>query len=208
LSQQVLFFFLPQGIGEPMNVAETFTFTLDELNEEEEEEEIEDENEESDKKKEIEEEKENLEEKEEEMNEEKEMITLKDFARLDTMVTVIDAYNFLPNLKSLKTLKQKYKNKYTIEDEDDRTIIHLLMDQVEFANVIIINKIDLLKEEDVEKIKGMITILNPNAKIYTTNYSQIPLNSIINTKLFDFEEASTQQGNKINNRRMVKNPQR
>jgi G3E family GTPase len=155
------------GIGEPMNVAETFTFTLNEKEDEEEEE-----------------------EEKEEIEKKNNLKTLKDFARLDTMVTVIDGYNFLPNLNSISTLKEKYNNKYTIEKEDDRTITNLLIDQIEFSNVILINKIELLQTEEIEKVKSIISILNPNAAIYTCSFSKIPLNAIINTNLFDFDIAS------------------
>jgi G3E family GTPase len=106
---------------------------------------------------------------------------------------VVDSFNFLPNLNSIKTLKEKY-GKDVVEKEDDRTITNLLIDQIEFSNVILINKIELIKKEELEKIKSMIQILNPSAEIYTCSFSKIPIKSIINTNLFNFDYASTQQG--------------
>jgi len=112
---------------------------------------------------------------------------LKDFAKLDTMVTVVDAVNFLDNWGSRETLEQRGES---LGEGDERDIVHLLTDQVEFANVIVLNKVDEVLEEDKQKIIGVIKSLNNSAQIIETNYSKIATNKIINTGLFDFEQAA------------------
>jgi len=114
-------------------------------------------------------------------------IDLSKFSRLDTMVTVVDAANFLKDFGGADTIYSKSLN----EDPDDqRAIVNLLTDQVEFANVIIVNKADLVPIEDIIELKSILHKLNPGAKILITQNSQVDLNEIINTGLFDFDEAS------------------
>ncbi|CAD8155243.1 unnamed protein product [Paramecium octaurelia] len=113
---------------------------------------------------------------------------LKKFARLDTMVTMIDALNFLDQLQSDK---QGEEMNVDNKQMDQIPLSQLLLDQVEFANVIILNKTDLVEEERKEFILNLLKKLNPNAKIIESIQGQIDLKEIINTKLFNFEEAST-----------------
>lgn len=112
---------------------------------------------------------------------------LKDFAKLDTMVTVVDAVNFLKNWNSRETLKERGES---LSAADERDIVNLLTDQIEFANVIILNKIADVSEEERKKIRGIISTLNSEAEVIETNYSEVPLKKIINTGLFDFNKAA------------------
>jgi G3E family GTPase len=116
---------------------------------------------------------------------------LSDIARLDTMVTVVDAKNFLKDYKSSKSLKSR---KLEAGEEDERTITDLLIDQVEFADVILLNKVDLISEEEKETLKAILTSLNSSARIVESTKSKIPLKSILNTKLFNFEKAQQAPG--------------
>ncbi len=118
-------------------------------------------------------------------------IDLSRFSYIDTMVTVVDAYNFLKDFSSADYLTTR--DLTTIEG-DTRTIVNLLTDQIEFANVIIINKIDLVEEEQLNALKNIIHKLNPEAQIYPTNKSNINLNAVINTSLFDYEKAESSAG--------------
>jgi len=112
---------------------------------------------------------------------------LKDFAQLDTMVTVVDAVNFLANWNSRETLIDRGEE---LGPADERDIVNLLTDQIEFANVIILNKSSDVSNEDKQKIRGVIGVINHEAKVIETDYSEVPMNQIINTGLFDFERAA------------------
>ncbi len=116
---------------------------------------------------------------------------LSDVAKLDTMVTVVDAFNFLNDYQSADDLRDR---KMDLGDDDHRSIAHLLVDQIEFANVIIVNKIDLVSDEDKIKLIGIIKSLNPDAKIVEAMNSQIPLDEILNTGLFNFDKAAESAG--------------
>jgi len=117
--------------------------------------------------------------------------SLSDIARLDTMVTVVDAKNFLRDYKSSKSLKSR---KLEVGAEDDRTITDLLLDQVEFADVIILNKVDLITIDEKDKLKAVLASLNSTARIIESTKSKVPLTSILNTKLFNFEKAEQAPG--------------
>lgn len=118
-------------------------------------------------------------------------IDLSRFSYVDTMVTVVDAFNFVKDFSSSDYLATR---SLTDIEGDNRTIVNLLTDQVEFANVIIINKLDLVTKEQVEELQAMIKKLNPEATIITTSKSEVALNSIINTGLFDYEKAEASAG--------------
>ena len=118
---------------------------------------------------------------------------LSDVARLDTCVTVVDAVNFYSDLDSVQTLKEKYGEK-EVEDEDDRSIARLLIDQIEFSNVILLNKCDLMPEDKLNQIEAMIKRLNPEARLVRTVKSAVPLEHILNTNLFSFDKAATSAG--------------
>lgn len=113
--------------------------------------------------------------------------SLSDFATLDTMVTVVNAAQFLDDLDSIDSLKERGQE---LGEDDERTIAQLLVDQIEFANVIIINKIDLVSQEQQEQITAKIRSLNADANILLAERGNVPLESVLNTGLFDFEKAS------------------
>ena len=88
--------------------------------------------------------------------------SLNDLAQLDTMVTVVDARNFLNDYYGTEELRDRGQQ---VSEEDGRTIVHLLTDQIEFANVILINKTDAVNAEELKDIRGVIQALNPKAKV-------------------------------------------
>lgn len=114
--------------------------------------------------------------------------SLSNVAELDTMVTVVDACNFIEDFNSVEALQDR---KIGMTENDDREVAHLLVNQIEFANVIIINKIDLLTEEQRGMMKRMIGSLNPQAKLLEATYGQVELSEILNTGLFTEEWAGT-----------------
>jgi len=111
---------------------------------------------------------------------------LSEVAHLDTMVTVVDCLNFWDRLGSLQKLVDVGES---ASPEDERNVANLLIDQVEFANVILLNKTDLVSAEAVAKIKSLIEHLNPSALIQITQRSVIDIKTIINTNRFDFLKA-------------------
>jgi len=118
-------------------------------------------------------------------------IDLSRFSYVDTMVTVVDAFNFFKDFGSPETLMDR--NMTDIEG-DYRTIVNLLTDQIEFANVILLNKTDLVGEEQLGILKAAIQKLNPGAKVIESTFGKIPAKEIINTGLFNFEEAEQSAG--------------
>ena len=117
--------------------------------------------------------------------------SLSDVAQLDTMVTVIDAKNFLLDFASSDDLVDR---KIGLSDEDERNVVDLITDQVEFANVILLNKCDLIDESDKMTLLGIIRNLNPNARIIESEYGRIAPTAIVGTGLFSMDEASAQPG--------------
>lgn len=117
--------------------------------------------------------------------------SLNHVAKLDAMVTVVDAEAFLDNLGSLDLLQDR---NWEASNSDKRTIAQLLIDQVEFANVVILNKVDRVDEDVLKRVKGVILSLNPNAKLILTSYAQVPLEEIMNTNLFDMDNAAQAPG--------------
>lgn len=118
-------------------------------------------------------------------------IDLSAFSYVDTMVTVVDCFNFFNDFGTNELLVDR---KLTELEGDDRTIVNLLTDQIEFANVIILNKTDLISKEGVGILKATIQKLNPGAKILESNFGNIEIKEIINTKMFDFEVAQSSAG--------------
>ncbi|MCH8518201.1 GTP-binding protein [Candidatus Gracilibacteria bacterium] len=114
-------------------------------------------------------------------------IDLGQFAKLDTMVTVIDAGNFLAHFGSDKTLADL---KMGLDESDDRGIVNLMVEQIEFANVIILNKIDLVTPEEKKYILGVMRGLQAEAKIIETTESQVDISEIVDTGLFDYDNAA------------------
>jgi len=118
-------------------------------------------------------------------------IDLSKISQLDTMVTVVDCFNFIKDYSSLETLQQSGASDM---EGDSRTIVNLLTEQIEFANVIILNKTDLVSNHDVDMLKSMIRKLNSDAEIINSIYGKVPLNNILNTGLFDFDKTSQSAG--------------
>lgn len=112
--------------------------------------------------------------------------SLGDVARLDTMVTVVDAANLLRDYASHDFLRDRGES---LGDDDKRTLVDLLVDQIEFADVIVLNKIDDATPMQCETARQILIALNPDAEIVATNFSKVPLDKILNTGRFDFEKA-------------------
>ncbi|MEM9299766.1 MAG: GTP-binding protein [Bacteroidota bacterium] len=118
-------------------------------------------------------------------------IDLSKFSYIDTMVTVVDAFNFFKDFGSPERLMDR---DLTDMEGDDRTIVNLLTDQVEFANVIILNKTDLVTKETIGILRSTIKKLNPAARIIESSFSKVSPHEILNTRLFNFEEAEQSAG--------------
>ncbi|MFE7316608.1 GTP-binding protein [Streptomyces sp. NPDC057555] len=117
--------------------------------------------------------------------------TLGDLARLDTMATVVDAANFLPELAGGDGLAERGLDQY---EEDERTVSDLLMDQVEFADVIVLNKLDLVAPKEAARLRAALTRLNPAARLLTAVRGQVAPGDILGTGLFDLERAQEAPG--------------
>ncbi len=118
-------------------------------------------------------------------------IDLSRFSTLDTMVTVIDCANFFKDFISSEKLTDR---KLTDDQTDRRTIVNLLTDQIEFANVILLNKTDLIVPKDLGLLKEFIKKLNPEAELIETVFGKVALDRILNTNKFDFDKASQAAG--------------
>lgn len=112
--------------------------------------------------------------------------SLSDVARLDTMVTVVDAVNLLNDYSSHDFLRDRGE---TLGEEDERTLVHLLTDQIEFADVVILNKVADAKLDQVEAARKIIRSLNADARIVEANHCDVPADVILDTGLFDYEKA-------------------
>jgi G3E family GTPase len=134
------------GISEPLPVAETFTFPLEDGN------------------------------------------SLGDIARLDTMVTVVDAKNILREIDTLDSLQDRDMG---MNEDDERTISHLLVDQIEFADVLVLNKIDLVTDAEAYQIEALLKRMNPHVHLIRAEYGHVHPADILNTGRFNFDRAST-----------------
>jgi len=114
--------------------------------------------------------------------------SLQETTRLDTMVTVVDAAHFLDQFREAESLKERSQ---AMNEEDERTVADLFVDQVEFANVLLVNKIDLVSEEDRHELRSTLRALNPSARIIETERSKVALSDVLDTGLFDMEKAQT-----------------
>ncbi|WP_299962840.1 GTP-binding protein [uncultured Roseobacter sp.] len=112
--------------------------------------------------------------------------SLSDVARLDTMVTVVDAANLLNDFSSHDFLRDRGE---TMGEEDDRTLVHLLTDQIEFADVVILNKVDDAGAQKVDAARKIIRSLNADTEIVETNHAAVAADKILDTGLFDFQQA-------------------
>ena len=118
-------------------------------------------------------------------------ISLSDVAKLDTMVTVVDAVNFLKDYEEAKYLQDTGES---LGEDDERSVADLLVDQIEFADVLLVSKIDLVDAEDIEKLNAILKSLNTHAKIIPITQGQVSTNDVLNTGLFDFENARQAPG--------------
>jgi G3E family GTPase len=114
--------------------------------------------------------------------------SLEEVTRLDTMVTVVDAAHFLDQFREAESLHERGE---AMNEEDERTVADLFADQVEFANVILVNKMDLISEEDRVELLGTLRALNPAAKLIETERSRVSLDEVLDTGLFDMEAAQS-----------------
>ena len=111
--------------------------------------------------------------------------------RLDTLVTVVDGSRFWHDFSCGESLMDR---KQGTDEQDNREVVDLLIDQIEFANVILLNKIDLLDEQIVQELEAVLAKLNPEAVIIKTIFSEAPLTRILHTDLFDYEKMSQAAG--------------
>lgn len=118
-------------------------------------------------------------------------IDLSRYSYIDTMVTVVDSFNFFKDFGSPETLTDR---DLTDIEGDYRTIVDLLTDQIEFANVIILNKADLVTKKELSFLSNTINKLNPSAKIIESTFGKINLKEILHTGIFDFEKAEQSAG--------------
>lgn len=138
------------GVGEPVPVAQTFTYI-----------------------------------------DEEQGIDLTQFCKLDCMVTVVDAYRFWHDYSSGETLLERSQ---AVGEDDTREVVDLLIDQIEFCDVLILNKCDLVAEAELAELEGVLRTLQPRAKFIRTSKGQVDPKEILNTSLFDFDEASKSAG--------------
>lgn len=138
------------GVGEPLPVAQTFTYM-----------------------------------------DEEQGIDLTQFCRLDTMVTVVDAYRFWTDYSSGETLLERSQ---AVGEDDTREVVDLLIDQIEFCDVLILNKCDMLEEDELIELEGVLRALQPRAKFIRSVHGKVAPTDILNTHLFNFDEASTSAG--------------
>ena len=117
--------------------------------------------------------------------------SLADIARLDTMVTVVDGLNFLLDFQAAESLVSRGE---TLGEDDERSITDLLIEQIEFADVILISKIDLISRSDREELIAILKRLNAQAEIIPMLMGEVPLNKILDTGRFDFDRAAQAPG--------------
>lgn len=117
--------------------------------------------------------------------------SLGEVARLDTMVTVVDGFNFLRDYSSRDSLQARGES---LGEEDARTVVDLLIEQIEFCDVIVLNKTDLISAAEREQLRAILRGLNPRARIEQAEFGRVALDRVLNTGLFDFEAASQAPG--------------
>ena len=117
--------------------------------------------------------------------------SLNDVARIDTMVTVVDAHNLLADFNSHDLLKQRGE---VAGDEDQRSLAALLTEQIEFADVVVVNKIDKVDAARRDEVTAVVKALNPVAEIVFADHARVPLAKILGTRKFDLERASAMPG--------------
>ena len=118
-------------------------------------------------------------------------VSLSDVAKLDTMVTVVDAVNFLKDYEEAKYLQETGES---LGEDDERSVADLLVDQIEFADLILISKTDLVSPSDKERLTAILKALNTDAKIIPIAHGKVDIDEVLNTGLFDFEKAQQAPG--------------
>ena len=119
-------------------------------------------------------------------------VMLSEVARLDTLVTVVDAVNFLRDYAEGKRLRDRPA--LGAEESDPRAIPDLLVDQVECANLLVLNKSDLVTDEELQQMQGILKKLNSTAKIVTSSFGKVDPKLLVDTKTFDLSEAEAMPG--------------
>lgn len=116
---------------------------------------------------------------------------LEDVVRVDAMITVVDALNFPLDFEKSDTLRER---RIALDGADDRSVADVLAEQVEFANIVVVNKSDLVEEVDLRRLEALLHQLNPKARLVRATHGMIPLELLLDTNAFDFEEASQSSG--------------
>ena len=117
-------------------------------------------------------------------------VSLSDIARLDTLVTVVDAINFLKDFDEAKSLQETGES---LGEEDQRSVADLLIDQIEFCDKLLISKTDLATPEQLERVKEILHTLNPRAEIIPMVKGNAPLDKVLGTHSFDFDAAAAEE---------------
>jgi len=118
-------------------------------------------------------------------------VSLADIARLDTMVTVVDAHHFLRDFSSHDFVADRGES---LGEDDQRTVVDLLTEQIEFCDVVVLNKCDLVDANGLHQVEGIIKSLNPRASIIRSHFGQVPIAAVMDTGRFDYEIASQAPG--------------
>ena len=118
-------------------------------------------------------------------------VSLSDVARLDTMVTVVDAVNFLKDFEEAQYLQETGES---LGEDDERSVADLLVDQVEFADVILVSKTDLIGATELERLTAILTTLNTDAQIIPICHGNVDIEAVLDTGRFDFERAQQAPG--------------
>ncbi|MDH4762808.1 G3E family GTPase [Pseudomonas oryzihabitans] len=116
---------------------------------------------------------------------------LGDVAQLDTLVTVVDAFNFLRDYASSDLLESRGES---LGEEDERTVVDLLIEQIEFCDVLVVNKLDLVEPAERDRLLAILRSLNPRARLELTSFGAVPLERVLQTGLFDFDKAAQAPG--------------
>ena len=118
-------------------------------------------------------------------------VSLSQVSRLDTMVTVVDAASFLGDYNAAEALQARGES---LGEDDHRTVTDLLIDQIEFADVLVLNKLDLVSERQALEVEAIMKALNPGAKVLKTTRGEVPLECVLDTGLFDYQKAASSAG--------------
>ncbi len=118
-------------------------------------------------------------------------VSLADVARLDTMVTVVDAKSFLRDFEAAEALRERGES---LGEDDHRTVADLLIEQIEFADVIVLNKNDLVSGTEADRVRAVLAALNPGAKVIPATRGRVSLDDVLCTGLFDYDRAASSAG--------------